>query len=272
MPVEILTDHAVLTGADLLVNTVKTFDTAAALEPLRHAKIGSAISVQNGVLKNEQLAAVFSREATLGCLADFSGEVLPDGRALFTRNIGIHVGELPTGVSDRVGQIVDMLEKAGVRAIASPNIETAEWSKFVSWVGLTAVAVLSRQVTHRMLQDPDLARLQVTLVREAASLAQRLGIEIEDLGGALVAKSLSTLDMADAVRLVQANGEAFEKAGVVAHKMSALQDAERGRRLEVEETLGYAVRRAGEAGVAVPALDACYRLLAGINRGFMQQA
>lgn len=270
--VEVLTDPAALTAADLLINTVKTFDTGAALAPLRGAKIAAVLSVQNGVLKNEQLATIFGREATLGCLADFSGELLADGRALFTRNVGIHVGELPAGVSDRVEQIAGMLENAGIRAVASPSIQTAEWSKFVAWIGLTAVAVLSRQVTHRMLQDPDLARLQVTLVRETASLAAALDVDIEDLGGALVAKSLSMLDVDDAVRLVQSNGVAFEKAGIVTHKMSALQDAERGRRLEVEETLGYVVQRAGELGLAIPAVDACYRLLAGINRGFMQPA
>jgi ketopantoate reductase len=45
-----------------------------------------------------------------------------------------------------------------------------------------------------------------------------------------------------------------------------LQDLERGRRLEIEETFGYAVNKAAELGVSVPALDACYRLMAGFAR------
>jgi len=61
-------------------------------------------------------------------------------------------------------------------------------------------------------------------------------------------------------------GEAME-ARVPGHKVSALQDLERGRRLEIEETFGYAVREASEMGLQVPSLDACYRLLAGLSRG-----
>jgi ketopantoate reductase len=49
------------------------------------------------------------------------------------------------------------------------------------------------------------------------------------------------------------------------HKISALQDVERGKRLEVEETLGYAVRQGTALGVPTPTMDTCYKLIAGIN-------
>jgi ketopantoate reductase len=45
---------------------------------------------------------------------------------------------------------------------------------------------------------------------------------------------------------------------------SALQ-VERGRRLEVEETLGYTLRRAAEVGLAMPTIAMCYELLSGLN-------
>ena len=45
------------------------------------------------------------------------------------------------------------------------------------------------------------------------------------------------------------------------HRMSAQQDVLRGSRLENEETLGYALRRARELGVPMPTLDTCYRIL-----------
>jgi ketopantoate reductase len=48
-------------------------------------------------------------------------------------------------------------------------------------------------------------------------------------------------------------------------KMSTLQDVERGRRLEVEETLGYAVRHSATLGIPTPTMDICYKLIAGIN-------
>ena len=49
-------------------------------------------------------------------------------------------------------------------------------------------------------------------------------------------------------------------------KRLPLQDLERGRRLEVEEILGYAVRQGEALGIPLPTVDTCYRLLAGVNR------
>jgi ketopantoate reductase len=51
-----------------------------------------------------------------------------------------------------------------------------------------------------------------------------------------------------------------------AHKISTLQDLERGRRLEFEETLGYAVRKGAELGMPLPMLETCYWLIAAVNQ------
>ncbi|HLF76112.1 MAG TPA: 2-dehydropantoate 2-reductase [Dehalococcoidia bacterium] len=265
VPVRIVEDPRELARADVLVLTVKTYDTDATLQSLRHVVVSSALSVQNGVLKNDQLAAVFGEGAVLGCAADFSGEVQPDGGVQFTRNEGLYVGELPRGVSNRAQDIASTLEVAGVHTLASENIQTMEWSKFVGWLALTPLAVLTRLPTYRVLKDPDLARLQTVLAKEASQLTQRLGIPLEDLVGASPAKTLLTAPVDDWVAQSRRNGEAME-AHIPGHKMSALQDLERGRRLEVEETFGYAVRKAAELGLSVPSIETCYRLLAGFGR------
>ena len=252
--------------AGVLIVAVKTYDTEAALAAVRHLRPHSVLSLQNGVLKDEQLAATFGAPAVLGCIADFSGEVDPDGTVRFTRSEGLYAGELPSGISDRVEAIVGTLRAAGVKAVASERILAAEWSKYVAWMGLTPVAVLSRFLTHRTLQDADLARLQVTLVREGALLAERQGIALEDIGGLLIPKTLSSLPPPEAAARLRSIGDAFEQQGVTSHKMSALQDLERGRRLEVEETLGHAVRRAADLGLSLPAIETCYRLMRALGK------
>ena len=50
------------------------------------------------------------------------------------------------------------------------------------------------------------------------------------------------------------------------HRLSALQDVEAGRPLEVHETLGYASAKARELGLDLPLLAAFTRLLAAIDR------
>ena len=87
----------------------------------------------------------------LGALADTSGELLPGGAVLFTRNVNILVGELAGGDSARAQQLARTLDAAGVRAAATPEILTLEWSKFCAWVGLMALAVTTRAVTWKFL-------------------------------------------------------------------------------------------------------------------------
>ena len=47
--------------------------------------------------------------------------------------------------------------------------------------------------------------------------------------------------------------------------MWPLQDVERGKHLEVEETLGYAVQQGAALGISTPTMEVCYNLIAGIN-------
>jgi ketopantoate reductase len=52
-------------------------------------------------------------------------------------------------------------------------------------------------------------------------------------------------------------------------RQSALQDVQRGRRIEVEETLGYTLTKAAEVGLTLPTMEVCYELLSGLNH-FLQ--
>ena len=266
LPVRIIEDPTAVKSADVLVLTVKTYDTEAALAPLKHVQVESCFSVQNGVVKDEQLAAVFGESAVLGCAADFSGEVLADGVVRYTRNEGLYLGELNGGISDRVRAIAALLEAAAIHTITSQNIQSVEWSKLVGWLAITAPAVLTRLVTHRLVQDPDVARLQVLLAKEAVQVSDKLGIPLEDLFMASPSRTLVRSTPEEWMERSRQYGLNMEAQGLTAHKMSALQDLERGRRLEIEETFGYIVQKAAELGLSVPRLETCYRLLLALDR------
>lgn len=260
----VITDPMELRGADVLIVAVKTYDTAAALASLRHLDVATVLSVQNGVLKNEQLAKAFGAEKTVGAAAFFSGEALPEGPVRFTLNQGFYVGELPEGTSQRVQQLVSALAHAGVQAEAAAHIQSIEWSKFATWVGGTALSVLTRLETYKFLSDPDAALVCTRLMRETAGLATQQGIALEDLPTFPI-KTVSSVTEVEAVVKSREVG-AIMQARAPTHRFSSLQDLERGLRLEVEETLGYVVANAATAGLAVPTVDTCYRLISGINR------
>ncbi len=254
-----------LDACDVFVMTAKTYDTETALEGVRDLKADMAMSVQNGVVKDDHLASVFGWEHTAGCIANFSGEVSEDGAVHFTRNEGLYFGELPEGTSARTEGFAKILNDAGIKTIASDRIRSVEWSKYATWMGLTAVAVLSRLYTHLVYQDDGLDILQTELTREAVALAAAFDVDVMDLGGLIFPKTMSVAATDECVAVLKKAGAAMEASGTTTHRMSALQDLLRGRRLEVEETFGYAVAKGAEMHVAMPRLEVCYQLLAGID-------
>ena len=154
VPVRTVSEPARFAGAGTLIVAIKTPGTAAALAALRHAQFDLTLSIQNGPLKNDLLAQAFGAARVLGALADTSGELLPDGAVLFTRNVNILLGELGGGDSARAQKLAGTIDASGVRAAASAEIVTLEWAKFCAWVGLMALAVSTRALTWKYLADP----------------------------------------------------------------------------------------------------------------------
>jgi 2-dehydropantoate 2-reductase len=263
-PVEVCTDASQLHHADVLIVAMKTPGTAAALEMLRTVDIDVAFSIQNGVAKDAQLAQAFGPEHVLGALADTSGELLPSGEVRFTRNVNILLGELAGGDSARVRRISGVIDASGVRAYAVPDILSREWSKFVGWAGLMILSVTTRATTWKYLTDRDSALVLARLVREMGALARASGVELSDQAVLPVAKILQGSE-GDGVELICGVGREFFSTAPE-HRMSSLQDLEAGRPLEIEETIGDAVRRAQELKLSLPLLEAFYHVVACIDR------
>lgn len=264
VPVNVVTAPRQVQETDVLIVTVKTYDMEAALDIVEHIQAGSVLSIQNGGVKNEQLADVFGWEKVLGAMAWFSAEVLPAGAIRFTANNGLSLGELPEGVTERVQRLVDTVERAGIMAKATPAIQSIEWSKYVMFACTMAPAVLTRLETPKFLRDAQTASITASLFHEMAQIATARGIALQDLPLFQI-KTLSGLSFEDTVVQFRQIGDQLASQAPN-HKISTLQDAEQGKRLEVEEILGYAVQQAAELGVPAPTIETCYKLIAGINQ------
>ena len=263
-PVAVITEPSELRAAEVLIVATKTPGTEAALERLRHVEVAVAFSVQNGVLKDELLARTFGADHVLGALADTSGELLPSGEVLFTRNVSLPLGEL-TDSAGRAAPIAAMIDAAGIRSCAVADIVAREWSKFTAWVSLMSLAVLTRSATWRYLSDPDCALVLVRITREVARLAEAQGVTLREEGILFPLRTVLQAPEAEAVQAVRATGERL-RSDAPEHRMSSLQDLEAGRPLEVDETLGHAARKASELRLSLPLLEATHRLVAGIDR------
>jgi 2-dehydropantoate 2-reductase len=256
---QVIDNPSRLLDTDTLIIATKAIDSAHSLDTLKHLRLENAFSVQNGVLKNELLARVFGYSRLLGAMADFSGELLPNGEVKFTRNVCLHLGDEKGGTSARAENVAALIDAAGVRCAAASNIRTREWSKYAGWIAQFPLAVLTRQITWKFLMDPRSAMVIVRIVREAAALAAAMKIDLLDMPPLPVPSIVHGSD-AQAIEIVRSIGQKFHDDSPE-HRMSAQQDVLRGSRLEYEETLGYALEKARELGVPMPTLDTCYRII-----------
>jgi 2-dehydropantoate 2-reductase len=255
----VIDDPKQLIEADTLVVATKAIDTPATLASVGHVRFQTAFSVQNGVLKNELLARAFGPSSVLGAMADFSGELTPSGDVKFTRNVCLYLGDENDGMTPRAEELARLVDAAGVRSEAVPDIRTCEWSKFAGWIPLFLLAALTRQITWKFLMDAQTAVVVVRMAREAAALAAALGIELVDASPLPVPSIVRASDEA-AIDIVRGVGKTFlEKSPE--HRMSSQQDVLRGSRLEYVETLGHALDLGREVGVPMPTLDNGYRIL-----------
>src|SRR5712691_1769187 len=263
VPVHVITDPSQVHGADVLIVTVKTYDMEAALQSVKHLHVASVLSLQNGVLKYAQLAQTFGRNKVLGAMTTLGAEVLPTGPARLTANQGFYLGEWPEGTSTRVQPLADTFNRVGIVATVTPSMQALEWSKYVTFVCLMVPAVLTRLETYKILHEAHTASLMAAMVHEMAQLAATQDIVLEDMAFFPI-KTLSQLALDDMVTHVRQIGAQWASLRPT-NKVSTLQDVERGKCLEVEETLGYAVRQSAALGVPTPTMDICYKLIAGSN-------
>jgi 2-dehydropantoate 2-reductase len=266
-PVQVITDATQIRNTEILIIATKAIDTVHTVSLLKHIDLRSALSIQNGVFKNEALSNTFGSGRVLGAVADISGELRPDGTVIFTRNIDICLGRLQHNsdeAASAAATVARELNHAGIKASTSSDIQSLEWSKFVGWVGLLTVAVTLRAPTSQCLADPAAALVLVRIVREMGSLCRAEGVKLQD-GAVLPVATLCQGTEDSAVDRVLAVGNVFARMAPE-HRISALQDLEAERPLEINETIGYAVARAHRLALKLPLLETVLPLITAIDR------
>lgn len=255
---------AEVTEAELLLLFVKTRDTAAALDGVRHIKVEMAASCQNGVVKDEQLAAIFGRQKVLGATTIVGATLAAPGAAVHTGDGYTFLGELGGAVSPRVERVVQTYLEAGLRARAVADIVSAEWSKLCQVCPAAAVSAMTRLPYYKVCQGEESAHLFVAITKECAAVAQACGVSIADYPGFNV-QTLAEAPMAEGIAMLQERGRLLEQKGMTGVVISMLQDILAGKKTENEEIAGYVAARAREKGVPAPNTEFAYRAVRAIE-------
>lgn len=257
-------DHLSQGHPDYLILAVKTIDTSSALESVQGVTPRSALSLQNGIVKDRQLTDAFGAEAIIGAASIIGATMKEPGIAEHTNNGATLLGEPTGGTSERVDRLAALLSLAGLRAETVEDVVSAEWSKLCQIVPAALLSALSRLPYYKVCLSEPLARLFVEITHECFAVAQASGITVGDYPGFNI-KSLVELPVEVAVESICQRGRDLDERGMRSMRISLLQDLERGKRTEIEETAGEIVRDAAAAGLAIPVTQTCYEIVRGVE-------
>jgi 2-dehydropantoate 2-reductase len=176
----------------------------------------------------------------VGCVVEPACEVIAPGIVVHHDLNRFILGEPDGSRSSRVLALSTALTQAGFDAPVRDNIRFNIWLKLWGNVCLNPISALTGATLDRIIGEPPLRALCKTMMLEAKAVNEALGVQIP---AELVEKRLAVAGT------------------LVGHKMSMLQDLERGRRLEID-ALVTAVQELGAlTGVGTPVIGAVLALV-----------
>jgi 2-dehydropantoate 2-reductase len=255
-------DPRVFGFQDVVICTLKAhqaFESAAAFAPLLGPDT-SVVTAMNGIpwwyfyktggrFEGWHLQSVdpggrqwngIGPQRAIGCVVEPACEVIAPGVIAHHQFNRFILGEPDGSRSERLLALRNALTAAAFDAPVRDNIRWNIWLKLWGNVCFNPISALTGATLGQMIGDPDLRALCKTMMLETQAVNEALDVHIP-------------ADMMDR-RLAGA-------ASATDHKMSMLQDLERGRSLEIDALVG-AVQELGRlTSVSTPVIDAVLALI-----------
>jgi 2-dehydropantoate 2-reductase len=240
---------------DLLMIFTKTHQIAAALTSARHLIRPTTwvLTLQNGLGNVEAISAFVPRDRILVGVAtipaDFLGpaHVASHGggqiRMGHAGNSALtdHPGHRPFNDCCMLCQVVDLFNRAGLHAIADPNVWAAIWEKVAFNAAFNALCAVTGCTVDQIALVPSAPILALAVVEEAIAVAHASHIPADlERTQAMVLRSFTT------------------HAG---HQPSMLQDINAHRPTEIDSINGAIVRTAAAHNLPVPHTGMLYTLV-----------
>jgi len=259
-----------LRETDMLIITVKTKDMERALAGVAHMKVSGVASLQNGMVKNEQIAKVFGRDTVVGATTMIGASLVRNGEVEYTLDGITFFGELDGRQSERVSWIVDMFVTAGLKAAAADDIESIEWTKQAFQNPFAPLSAITRLPVHRVWSNLHLAALSVHMFREVAAVAQARGVALSNHPAWSLFNIAVWRDAPfdEAVKMIVEVGEHVTTSGRTHIIPSMLQDVLAGKQTEIEETIGHVMKEGQRLGVPVPYTEFAYRMMKAVEQTY----
>ena len=244
-PVKVTDDPLSAGTPDLILFAVKLWDTEAVAKSLLPI-VGpntAVLSLQNGVVKDDILGAIFGEKALMGGVAYVGTHIARPGVISQVGTLQRLVfGEYDGRKSERSEALLAALLKAGIQAELSNDIRRTLWEKYTFLVGLSGATASMRATIGPVRENAQTRAFLHDLMKEAVAVGRALGVALPE-------------DYAD---------DRLKFADSVPGTMdsSLHHDLKNGNRLEVEWLAGGVVQLGKKAGVPTPCNRAVWDVLA----------
>lgn len=235
---------------DLVMLGTKLWDSAGAIAQLRSvlAPHTAIVSFQNGVSKDDVMAAALGSDRVIGGVSYISAHIAEPGvirhsvamqRLVFGEGNGVE--------SARVKRFESVCRASGIDAEVSRDIQRATWEKFVFLVGFSGSTALARS-TIGPIRDNERARgFLFDLMEETVRVGVGEGVSLP------TDFARDRMDFIDSLPATASS--------------SMHGDLERGNRLEVDWLSGDVARRGRSLGIQTPRNRAVADILSLYARG-----
>ncbi len=239
-------DPAEVQSADVALVLVKSYQTprAAAWASQVLAPDGLAVTLQNGLDNAAVLAAAVGEDRTVVGVTYNGATLLGPGEARHAAVQPTYIGTRPAS-AERVAALVTLLNRAGLEAHTTTDIEGRLWGKAVANAAINPLTALWRVPNGRACATEARRVLLTALAGEAAAVARARGVVLPFADPSVYAK------------------EVCERTA--ANRSSMLQDVERGRQTEIDSINGVIVAEGQRLGVPVPVNQVVWRLVRGMG-------
>ena len=193
------------------------------------------------------IAAHIPIERIIGCVVYPACEMVAPGVIHHIEGNRFPVGELDGAETPRVAAIAELFKKAGLKSPVLTNIRSEIWLKLWGNLTFNPISALTQATLVDICQFPPSRALAASMMTEAQTIANKLGIEFR-------------VSLEKRIAGAQSVGK---------HKTSMLQDVEAGRALEIDALVGSVMELGRLTQTPTPHIDAvyaCTSLLANMLR------
>jgi 2-dehydropantoate 2-reductase len=249
VPMNATPDVTSVGKADLVIFFVKTYDTEEAVSDSLNLEKEDTIflTLQNGLGNEEAICDKVNPNKVMLGITGHGATLLEPGHIRHAGWGKTLIGERDHRITDRALRIAQMFCEAGIETEVSSNIHDQVWGKLIVNVGINALTALTGFKNGQLLDYPETVRLMEKLVSEAAEVARRKAIQVEE----------------DPIEKVKKVAEATRE-----NRSSMGQDFDHRRKTEIDAINGAVVREAQRLGIPVPFNQAVTDLVKAIEQSF----